>query len=268
MALIAEDYQNQYTFSFESQILGRIRVWAAKSLKAQRSLRYRLPSREKESARDYMLFLLSVTAAPENPDNPRHQEATLSVEQLSHLSDNELEEIAGLFLMHHKYLFEDPGRYSCQDAGSGMVEIKNESLDFPRTEGESNVTYLKRLVENYCYLQTEATQKAMAGISETLSKVSVPDFSALTEMNSHMSDSLNEAMDAMRASYRVGQEMASFAPGLVALPTPQQTTNNILGDIASVLFQQKDINVEMTRHIQQLPHWRRSGRHLPRSPLV
>lgn len=242
---------NKYAFSFESQHIGRIRVWPATSISAVSALLD--TPRKKTPPRESMLFLLSLTAAPENFESPREKGEFLSKDRLAALSDDELEKLAGEFLTHHTYLFEDARGFTLEAASdeSDLDEVKSGSVDLPRREQESNVDYLRRLVEDYCKTQNEAMQKAIASFSESLSKFA-PDFSALTLMNSNIGDSISKAIDSMHSGFLVGKDMSLLASPILPPPNPHHTTNNILADIEDILFQQKDINVETANHIQQL----------------
>jgi hypothetical protein len=249
-----QTFENEYAFTFESRELGRIRMWRATTRRGRSALEIHFLRRE-QTSRDFMLCLLSVTASPEDAKNPRQKGEHLTSQQLSVLSDEELDEIAGQFLLHHTYFGEDPRRLafeSVQTKDGEGVEVKLEPLDLPRGAEESNVDYLQRLVAAHCKAQKEATEKAMADLSEGMSKIMTPDISALTNMNSGISDSISRAIDSIQANFNVGQEMASFAPHILPPKNPQHRTNDLLADIMDTLSEQKPFNAEMVRAIQAL----------------
>ncbi|PYP84079.1 MAG: hypothetical protein DMF61_20980 [Blastocatellia bacterium AA13] len=219
-----DSFENKYAFTVESQALGRIRMWRATTRRGLSALETHFLRRQ-NTPRDFMLCLLSVTAAAENPDNLRHRGEHMMAKQLSLLSDKELEGIAGQFLIHHTYFFEDPRRLafeSVQTEDGEGVEVKQEPLDLPRDAQESNIDYLQRLVGTHCKAQSEATESAMADLSESLSKIMVPDLSAFTGLNSQIADSLRSIRDSSMLH-------------IPYIPDPQHTTNERLNDIADVI---------------------------------
>lgn len=219
MGFNLDTYRNQYAFTFESETLGRIRIWAATSVPATRALRHHFPKRKGASLRDFMLFLLSITAAQENPENPRHREELLTQDQLSGLSDGELDTIAAEFLKHHNYLFE------------GQELAKNDQ--------ESNAEFLRRVVEGYCKTQYEAALRHIDQMSVGLSKAFLPDLSALTQLNS----SIASRIDSLRNS-----------PTLTVpyVPNPQHKTNALLDDIRDISTGQKDVSAAIATAISEL----------------
>jgi hypothetical protein len=219
-----ESFENEYAFTFESRELGRIRMWRATTKRGLSALEIHFLRREK-TPRDFMLCLLSVTAAPEDPKDLRHKGEHVTAKQLSLLSDRELEEIAGQFLIHHIYFFEDPRRLafeSVQTEDGEGVEVKQEPLDLPRDARESNIDYLQRLVGTHCKAQKEATEKAMADLSASMSKIMVPNLSAFTGLNSQIADSLRSIRNSSMLQ-------------IPYIPDPQHATNERLNDIAVVI---------------------------------
>lgn len=220
MGFNLQTYQNQYAFTFESETLGPIRIWAANTHKATKAFRYHLPRSKDSSLRDFMLFFLSITAALENPENPRCREEPLTQEQLSGVSDEELETIAAEILKHHKYLFE----------GQNLA----------RNDQEGNVGYLRRVVDGYCKVQHEAMIKGIDQMTAGFSKALIPDLSALTQLNSSIANSL----DSVRRS------QASLV--LRPVSDPQHKTNALLNEVVNIVSRQNEASERTVSTIGQL----------------
>ena len=152
MAVVLEDIENQYAFSFDSEALGRIRVWPAHSCDALEAFNKHYVYRE--SPRDFALFFLSRAAAPEDQTKPRHKKELFTREQLNSLTDHELDEIIEAILQHHSYFYE--GRY-----GDPQERI-------PRHEEESAAEHLRRVVEAYRKRQNDAIRKTLDELTSAI----------------------------------------------------------------------------------------------------
>jgi hypothetical protein len=219
MGFIQEDYQNQYAFSFESKTLGRLRIWAIMSHAATKALSHHFQRRD-ESPRDFMLFLLSITAAQENPENPRHREEFLTLDRLSALSDEEVDAITSNFLKHHTYLFQ------------GHKVTRNDK--------ESDLEFLRRVVEGYRKTQNQATIARIDQMTAGLSKALMPDLSAITRLNT----SIGSSLEALRNSQS----------SLVLLPpsNSQHKTNDLLNEVINIVSRQNEASERTVLAIGQL----------------
>ena len=234
------DFDNLYAFTFQSEQLGPIRVWPAETAHVVSALHKRFPLHKNTTAQDFIRFFLSIAATRESPVNPRHRGEALSLEQLGALSDDELNKIAEQVLEHHKYLLEDPTRVSYEQSDSeDLIEVGLEPVNLHRSAEETDVEYLTRVVDNYCEKQQEAMRKAAEQISQGLSKVSWPDLSALTNLNSHIAKSINGLRDSslLAVSY---------------VPDPQHETNSLLDELVDIVSRQNEVSERTVLAIGQL----------------
>lgn len=234
------DFDNLYAFTFQSEQLGSIRVWPVETTPAVSALLKRFPLPKNATAQEFIRFFLSIAATRENPVNPRDRGEALSLEQLAALSDDELNKLAQQVLKHHTYLFEDPMRVSYDEESDieGHVEVGLEPVDLPRSE-ETDVEYLTRVVDNYCEKQQEARRKAAEQISQAISKVSWPDLSGLTNLNSHIAESINSLRD-------------SSLLAIPYVPDPQHETNSLLDELVEIVSRQNEVSERTVLAIGQL----------------
>ena len=172
-----------------------------------------------------MLFLLSITAAPENLDKPRHKEDYLSEERLALLSSDELEEIAAQFLTHHAYLVEDKNRVTYENRDTDdLVEVRCGSIDLLRNEAETSAQYLRRVVENYLKVQNEAIQQTTDNMIKGLSTMLTPV----------LPDSLHTPQSFL----------------VPPLDDAQHKTNHLLAGLSDILLSQKEVIEYSIRELQ------------------
>ena len=126
------------------------------------------------------------------PDNP-----VLTVEDVSKLTEDELEKIAGIYIENNEYLFKKPEFKKKKNQKGETVNYREyNEIEHPRNEDETNISYLYRLsileIEKR-RKQLEDMFKSFSGLGSFSSKLTDSIKNTLT-----MGDSLRKAMESIR----------------------------------------------------------------------
>lgn len=237
MAIIAEEYHNKYAFTMSTSI-GLIRIWSLRGHSVSSKLRDKFVLITRASTDDFIRTLIALAATHLNLENEKNDGEPITEEEISKLSEEELEQISSEIIKHHTYLLKD-----------------RESQD-DKKENESDQQYLQRLVAEQYDRDTQAALKALASFS-----TGIP---TLKDLAAGVEAMINNTVGNISKSPIKVPESDLLSPKyLLPAPNPQHATNQKLDRVIETLVAQNRFNeqsvVSMERIEKRVEAWEKKS---------
>lgn len=215
MALDLSKFERRHDFDLVTQALGTIRCGTLKAgmLSAVAKL-FKNPDEDTVVLSRQILGMVGKRGAY-SPGDAESEEASLTDEDIQHVTDGEVETFALEFVAHNNWLlhsYDDESRQvSTNEKGEKVVSSSPKIAGVPKGENERSSQYLIRVLRNYFEDQGNRLKKMLEPVSGLLaSNAFAEQYKKFVEpLSSRLASGLfnNSALEALRRNFSMADQL-------------------------------------------------------------